>query len=83
MLVFERDKAMLGSTGMSTGLIPGVASKLQRSRGIDDSAELFVDDIMKKTQGQVDPKIVHTLAHESGSTIDWTRRYLGGYGTGD
>lgn len=71
VLVFERDKAMLGSTGMSTGLIPGAASKLQRSCGIDDSAELFVDDIMKKTQGQVDPKIVHTLAHESGRTIDW------------
>jgi fumarate reductase flavoprotein subunit len=71
VLVFERDKTMLGSTGMSTGLIPGAGSKLQRSRGIADSAEIFAKDILKKTNGQTDPKIAHTLAHESGRTIDW------------
>ncbi|HEY6456110.1 MAG TPA: FAD-dependent oxidoreductase [Steroidobacteraceae bacterium] len=69
--VFERDKTLAGSTGMSTGLIPGAASKLQRSRGIPDSAEIFARDILEKTNGQTDGKIVETLASESGRTIDW------------
>lgn len=68
---FERDKTLGGSTGMSTGLIPGAGSKLQRSRGIPDSAELFARDILVKTNGQADPKIVSALANESGPTIDW------------
>jgi fumarate reductase flavoprotein subunit len=69
--VFEREKTLAGSTGMSTGLIPGAASKLQRSRGIPDSAELFARDILEKTNGQTDAKVVSTLANESGRTIDW------------
>lgn len=69
-VVFERDKTMSGSTGMSTGLIPGV-SKLQRSHGIVDSPEQFAADILEKTKGQTDAKVVHALARESGHTVDW------------
>ena len=69
--VFERDKSPAGSTGMSTGLIPGAGSKLQRSRGVPDSAELFTRDILEKTNGQTDAKVARILANESGPTIDW------------
>lgn len=71
VLVFERDKSLSGSTGMSTGLIPGAASNLQRSRGIADSADLFARDILEKTKGQTDAGIVSILTSESGRTIDW------------
>jgi fumarate reductase flavoprotein subunit len=70
-LVFERDKSTNGSTGMSTGLIPGVGSRLQVNRGVVDSAELFANDILRKTKSQTDATIVHVLARESGRTIDW------------
>jgi fumarate reductase flavoprotein subunit len=69
--VFERDKILSGSTGMSTGLIPGAASNLQRSRGVADSVEQFARDILEKANGQTDAKIVSKLASESGPTIDW------------
>jgi fumarate reductase flavoprotein subunit len=70
-LVIERDPTPLGTTSMSTGLIPGVGSKQQKARGIDDSAEIFAADIMKKARGQTDPEIALALARESGRTIDW------------
>jgi fumarate reductase flavoprotein subunit len=71
VLVIERDATPLGTTAMSTGLIPGVGSKLQKARGIEDSPEIFAADIMKKARGQTDPEIALALARESGRTIDW------------
>ena len=57
VLVLEQDPTPLGTTAMSTGLIPGAGTRLQTAAGIDDSAELFVADIMKKTRGQTDANI--------------------------
>jgi fumarate reductase flavoprotein subunit len=71
VVVFERDKVPSGSTGMSTGLIPGAGSNMQRSLGVGDSAERFARDILEKTNGQTDAKIVGKLTSESGPTIDW------------
>lgn len=71
VLVVERDPTPLGTTSMSTGLIPGVGSKQQKARGIEDSAEIFAADIMKKARGKTDPEIALALARESGRTIDW------------
>ena len=70
-LVLERDASALGSTAMSTGLIPGADTRLQRERGINDCAELFAADIMKKSRGLTDAGIALSLARESARTIDW------------
>lgn len=70
-LVLERDSSALGTTAMSTGLIPGAGSRLQKSAGIQDSPQMFAADIMKKTRGQTDPDIALSLASESAATVDW------------
>ena len=41
VLVLERDASALGTTAMSTGLIPGANTRLQRDKGIADSPEVF------------------------------------------
>ena len=71
VLVLEQDPTPLGTTAMSTGLIPGAGTRLQSAAGIDDSAELFVKDIMRKTLGQTDANIALQLAKESAKTIEW------------
>jgi len=71
VLVIERDRQTLGTTAMSTGLIPACGSKAQREAGIEDSAELFAADIEAKTKGQVDHGVVRHLAEESARTVDW------------
>jgi len=70
VLVIERDASTIGSTGMSTGLIPAAGTRFQRERGIEDSAELFADDIVRKAKQLTDRRIALALARESARTIE-------------
>ncbi len=70
-LVVERDRQPLGTTSMSTGLIPAAGSAIQQAEGVEDTPELFASDIVGKTKGQVDTDLVAHLAKESAQTIDW------------
>ncbi len=71
VLVVERDASALGTTAMSTGLIPAANSRFQRERGIVDSPEIFAADISKKTRGQTDAAIALMLAEQSAKTVEW------------
>ena len=69
--VLERDSSALGTTSMSTGLIPAAGSELQRAAGIEDSAQIFAADINKKAAFKTNQQVVEKLAAESAQTIDW------------
>ena len=71
VLVLERDAAPIGTTGMSTGLIPGAGTRMQREKGIEDSPERFAEDVLAKTRHQTDADIVLALARESARTVEW------------
>ena len=71
VLILERDATALGTTAMSTGLIPGAGSSLQQAAGIADSPERFANDICAKTRFRTDKSIALALAGESAKTIDW------------
>jgi fumarate reductase flavoprotein subunit len=71
VLVLERDAATLGTTSMSTGLIPAAGTRAQRAKGIVDSPELFAADLMAKARGETDPAIARALADESAATVEW------------
>ncbi len=72
-LVIERDPTPLGSTAMSTGMIPAAGTPEQAAAGIVDTPELFVSDIMAKTKGRTDPHMAYLLAAESAETVAWLR----------
>lgn len=71
VLVLERDASAMGTTAMSTGLIPGAGSRFQRAAGIEDSPERFAADVLAKTGGQVDHALVAHLARVSAATVEW------------
>ena len=71
VLLLERDASTLGTTAMSTGLIPAADSRLQRERGIVDSPERFAEDILRKTSGATDAAIALALARHSARTVEW------------
>jgi len=71
VLVLERDPSTLGTTAMSTGLIPAAGSRLQKAASIDDSPSQFANDILAKAKGQTDLDVVAALAVESAATVDW------------
>ncbi len=73
VVVIERDSTPLGSTAMSTGLIPAAGTPEQVEAGIDDSAARFRDDLLTKTKGETDPAIALRLAEESAETVAWLR----------
>lgn len=72
-LILERDKTPLGTTAMSTGLIPAAGTPEQKERGVDDSPERFLADMMGKTKGETDEAIALRLAQESADTVAWLR----------
>ncbi len=76
-LVIERDSTPLGSTAMSTGLIPAAGTQEQADLGIPDSWQRFLDDIMAKTKGRADQAVAERLAKESAHTVAWLRDHHG------
>jgi len=71
VVVIERDKLPAGSTALSAGLIPAAGTRLQRAKGINDSAELFASDIQAKAHGEADPALVRTVSEGAALTIEW------------
>jgi fumarate reductase flavoprotein subunit len=71
VLVIECDATPLGSTAMSTGLIPGPGTPEQAAAGIADSPDLFTADVLAKTKGRVDEAFVRRIAEEGAKTIAW------------
>ena len=73
VLLLEQDKSLLGTTSMSTGLIPASGTDGQKSEGIEDSADIFTADIMAKTKGEADPVIVKACTETSVDTVMWLK----------
>lgn len=73
VIVVERDRALLGSTAMSTGLIPAAGTPEQAAAGIADSPERFAADILAKTRGRTDADMALAIARASAATIAWLR----------
>ena len=71
VLVLERDRATLGTTAMSTGLIPAAGTCFQQRAGVRDSPERLAADILVKARRQTDAEIVTALAKESAATVHW------------
>ena len=71
VLVLERDSSALGTTSMSTGLIPGAGSRFQKEKGIEDSPEVFTADILHKTKDQTDHAMAVHMAEQSAPTVEW------------
>src|SRR4051812_31904771 len=59
------------NTAMSTAVVPGAGTRWQTEAGLDDSPDLFVDDILAKTHGEADVRLARALAGVSGRLVTW------------
>ena len=73
VIVLEQTKTPLGTTSMSTGLIPAAGTAEQTAQGIEDSPGQFFKDIMSKNKSGANAKIVETLCSISADTVRWLR----------
>lgn len=71
VIVLEKREFIGGNTNSSTGGINGAETSFQKALGIEDSKELFYEDIMKGGHYLNDPALVQTLVDNAPSTLDW------------
>ena len=77
VLVVEANPVPRGSSALSAGLIPAAGTRAQAEAGIEDSAELFAEDIQRKAHGENNPHLVEALARISAEAIDWLSEAYG------
>lgn len=77
VVVLEKMPQTGGNTLYSTGGMNAAATKVQESKGIEDSVELMIDDTMKGGKNLNDPELVKTLAENSAAAVDWIQQ-IGG-----
>lgn len=71
VIVLEKREFIGGNTNSSTGGINGAETSFQKALGIEDSKELFFDDIMKGGHYLNDTALVRTLVENAPPTLDW------------
>ncbi len=69
-VVLERDAAPAGSTALSSGFVPAPGTRVQKARGISDSAAQFAADIQAKAKGRAAPQLVQAYAQAIGPALD-------------
>lgn len=85
VLVLEKASSVGGKARVATGQICGVDSKLQRERGIEDSASSFYEDLAAQQTAEsaetydLDRELITTVASRSGETLDWLLEEVGAH----
>ena len=66
VVVLERDATPSGNTALTLGMLPGAGTRFQREKGVEDTPELFLADILAKAKGKTDAALARTVAEEIG-----------------
>jgi len=69
-VVLERDAVPAGSTALSSGFVPAPSTRVQKASKVEDSPELFAQDIQHKAHGQAAPALVKAYSEAIGPAMD-------------
>ena len=69
--VMEKTSEAGGTLHLSAGSMSAAGTRRQRERGIDDSPELHLEDIMRITSGTANEALTRIAVEEAGSAVDW------------
>lgn len=81
VIVVEKDDKIGGTLNITAGQMSAAGTRLQRSKGIEDSAELHFEEIMRLSNGSADPNIVRLAVTQAPRLMDWLESL--GYPTAD
>lgn len=71
VLLLEKTEQYGGSTRMCGGAFAFAGTTIQQQRGIDDTAELLEEDLMKAGKYRNDRSLVHTYARHQHEAYQW------------
>ena len=77
VLVVEKMGIAGGNSVICGGAMAVAKSPLQKQKGVEDSAELMVDDMVKAGHGLNYPELAKMVAERSAEAFLWCRDYLG------
>jgi fumarate reductase flavoprotein subunit len=71
VVLIEKQPRIGGMLHVSTGQFSGAGTRLQRDRGIQDSAEWHMADVERLSHGQANRDLVRESVLRQGGTVDW------------
>lgn len=71
VILIEKQEMVGGNTIKATGGMNAAGTKLQKSEGVNDSVEVFIDDTMSSGNYINNEELVRTLAEKSAEGVDW------------
>ncbi|MBL8644816.1 MAG: FAD-dependent oxidoreductase [Rhodospirillaceae bacterium] len=71
VLIVEAAGQVGGTLFLSSGQMSAAGTKLQKSKGISDTAQSHYDDIMRISKGTANPDIVRLAVFNAADTFDW------------
>ncbi len=71
VLIIEAAAQVGGTLFLSTGQMSAAGTKLQKSKGIEDTPQEHYDDIMRLSKNTADPDIVRLAVDNAADTFDW------------
>ena len=71
IIVLEKQGIIGGNTNYSTGGINAAETDIQQSLGIEDSKEIFYQDVMRGGHNENVPELVRSLVEHAPATVKW------------
>lgn len=71
VLIVEASSQLGGTLFLSGARMSPVGTKLQKSLGIKDTPDLFVEDVMRMSDQKANEELVRLVAENSGAMFDW------------
>jgi flavocytochrome c len=77
VVVLEKTSAVGGNTALSGGEMAAPGNWLQKEQGIEDSADLLYEDMLKGGDNENDPSLVRVIADNALDGATWLRDDVG------
>lgn len=77
VLVLEKMPVPGGNSRISDGALCAPGNFLQREHNVEDSPQLFYEDMLRAGRKRNHPRLVRVLAEQAAEAVDWTRDFLG------
>lgn len=71
VLIIDTNSQLGGTLYLSSGQMSAAGTKLQRSKGIVDTAQSHYDDIMKISSNTADPQLLRLAVDNAAPAFDW------------
>ena len=71
VLVIDVAPIIGGTLTMATGQISAAGTRIQKQLGIEDSADLHFEDLMRISRGTIDQPLVRVAVDNAADTVDW------------